>query len=151
MPDAAPDQQLVDKARQLAATLASELEPGGPHVAVADPVLVWTLEGVPAYWVFPLADDGTTIGALRLTLGGEVISLAPRSRHGSETAAGIDQGDALSRAQGAVAGSPGTRLSPPRLVMDGYPGREAWLVEVQERDQVVRRLLISSGGVQELR
>jgi hypothetical protein len=151
MPDGVPDQHLLDKARHLAMTLAGDLEPAPGSAAPGKPLLVWTLDGRPAYWLFPLLDGETTIGALRLTLAGEMISLARRTPHGSATATGIDDGAALSRAKDAVAHRPGTQLSPPRLVMTDYPGREAWLVEVLEPDQDVRRLLISSGGVEELR
>lgn len=150
MPEGIPDQHLLDKARDLVAVLADDLEPGRGSVAPGDPVLVWTLDGVPAYWVFPLLEGGTAAGTLRLTPAGEVISLARPSRQGSVTGAGIDDRVASSRAKDEVAHRPGTLLSPPRLVMDGYPGREAWLVEVREPGQDIRRLLISSGGVQEL-
>jgi hypothetical protein len=151
MPDGVPDQHLVDKARQLATTLAGDFEPALRSVTLGNPLPVWTLDGRPAYWLFPLLDGDTALGALRLTLAGEMISLARPARHGSATAAGIDDRAALSRAKDTVARRPGTRLSAPRLVMNGYPGHEAWLVEVREPNQDVRRLLISSGDVEELR
>jgi hypothetical protein len=144
MPDEIPNRHVQARARQYLAALAKDLEPDWGDVAPGNPVLVQTLEALPAYWVVPLLDGDATVGILRLTLDGELISLGPSPKQELMMPTGFDSEKALQRAKATIADRTGAYLSPPRLVTYGYRGREAWLIEVHEHGQALRRLLIWS-------
>jgi hypothetical protein len=133
MPDKSPTRHVQARARQYLAALVKDLEPDWGDVTPGKPVLVQTLEALPAYWMVPVLDSDVTVGILRLTLDGELISLGPSPTQGPMMPTGLDSEKALQRAKATVASRTGAQLSTPRLVTYGYRGREAWLVEVRER------------------
>ena len=109
-----------------------------------EPRLVHDLQGQLAYWLVPVRQGETTVGAVRVLPDGQAAaSIAYRT--GSDVTA-LDTAEALQQAGSAIAAHLGERAGSVLLVHDGPPGREAWRVEVLRDDRVVRWVFVTPGG-----
>lgn len=109
-----------------------------------EPQMVHDLSGHPAYWLVPVQQQKTVVGAVRVLADGRpAASLAYR---GASDLLTMDRAEILKRARGVINESKGERVGELILVHDGPPGREAWRVEVIFADEIVKWIFVASGG-----
>ena len=112
---------------------------------VGEPQLVHDELGQPAYWLVPIENQGTAVGAVRILgsgraaamiayrAGSNVLELTPTRVRELAAAALVD--DQLEQ------------IGEVLLVHDGPPGREAWRVEVLVAGKLQRWIFVTPGGI----
>jgi hypothetical protein len=117
---------------------------------VGEPIVVRTVSGRPSYWLVPMELAGRAIGFVRVSVEGRALAAGAlyrdpaRPELAPSVVTGITATEARSRVaeaigQGALAGDP-------VYVHDGPPGREAWMVPVQQPDGVSKVLFVTAAG-----
>ena len=113
--------------------------------APGEPRMVHDPRGQPAYWLVPVQNQGSNVGAVRVLASGQAAaSIAYRA--GSDLLA-LSPNQILEQAGSALAEHRGERAGAVLLVHDGPPGREAWRVEVLRDDRVLRWIFVTPGGI----
>jgi hypothetical protein len=125
------------------------------ELELASPRLVSDLSGDPSYWVVPLHCGHHPVGFVRVMPDGEVAAIGFTCRQPENPEACPVPTFALTPSaieEKFLADSrlhPGENRSEPRLVHDGPPGREAWLIETR-RDGLPRRwIFVGQAGIYE--
>lgn len=122
------------------------------QASLGEAICVHTVAGQPSYWLLPVQLDGRVIGLVRVSGAGLVFSLATMYRSPTDvstcptTPLGCSQDEARRAAAEYVDIRRGETAAAPRLVHDGPPGREAWLVEIRGR-RSARHVYVTAGGV----
>ena len=111
------------------------------NATVGEPQLVHDELGQPAYWLVPIENQGTTIGAVRILGSGRAAALIAY-RAGSNVLE-LTPARALELAAAVVANE---QLGEVLLVHDGPPGREVWRVEVTVDGKLQRWIFVTPGG-----
>jgi hypothetical protein len=126
---------------------AVSFEPGLSGATAGTPLLVEKIQGGPYYWMVPAERGSQLVGAVRVSLAGELLSVGrlDKARWG-DVVTGITAAEAATIAAPLIDGASGETAAEPRFVADGPPGREVWLVEVFAPDERVRQLFITRGG-----
>jgi len=102
------------------------------------------VSGTPSYHLVPLALADGGHGFVRV---GPDANVQAAGRYGGNAPATMDRDHVVAMATAAL--RVGERAEDPRLVHDGPPGREAWLVVVTVSGAPSRWLFVSPGGVHE--
>lgn len=134
------------------ASAVREIESGPQHddehfsawrgATVGEPQMVHDELGQPAYWLVPIENQGTTVGAVRILGSGRAAAMTAY-RAGSNVL-DLNPARVLELAAPAIADEqPGEVL----LVHDGPPGREAWRVEVLVAGKLQRWIFVTPGGI----
>jgi hypothetical protein len=139
----------ADEARQAAVgevATATRTPASGELVGavVGAPVLVHSVAGQPSYQLVPLRLAGGARGFVRVGPGGRVQAVG---RYGGPAPVTMDPADVATRVASVLRGD--EEAGAPRLVHDGPPGREAWLVVVSVGGAPSRWLFVGPGGVHE--
>lgn len=139
------------------ASAARELESGPqtddehfsawPGATVGEPQMVHDLSGQEAYWLVPIEQQGTSVGAVRVLDSGRVAALIAY-RAGSNLLE-LTHSRVLELAASAVTDNQLEQLGEVLLVHDGPPGREAWRVEVLAGGNLQRWIFVTPGGTYE--
>jgi len=111
------------------------------NATVGEPQLVHDELGQPAYWLVPIENHGTTVGAVRILGSGRAAALIAY-RAGSNVLE-LTQARILELAASVVTDQ---QLGEVLLVHDGPPGREAWRVEVLVDGKLQRWIFVTPGG-----
>jgi hypothetical protein len=119
---------------------------GWRGATVGEPQLVHDELGQPAYWLAPIENQGTTVGAVRILGSGRAAAFIAY-RAGSNVLE-LTPARALELAASLVKGD---QLGEVLLVHDGPPGREAWRVEVLVGGKLQRWIFVTPGGVYQRR
>ena len=139
-------------AEQRAAAIAARdpLFTAWAQATIGNPCLVRTVEGQPSYWSVPVESENRTIGFVRVTQDGKAVAAGALYRDPGKletaprTVTGITPEEAL-QLVGDIVGSTDV-VGRPTYVHDGPPGREAWMIPVQEPDGTRRILFVTSSG-----
>ena len=114
--------------------------------SVGEPQLVHDELGQPAYWLVPIENQGTGVGAVRILGSGRAAAMIAY-RAGSNVLE-LNHARVLELAASAVADE---QLGEVLLVHDGPPGREAWRVEVLAGGKLQRWIFVTPGGIYQRR
>jgi hypothetical protein len=148
---AADSSSVRPRAQEILDAAAASFEPGLAGARTDEPVLVRTPAGEPAYWLVPAVRGGDLVGAVRISLEGDLITVGrlEPARSGL-VVTGITAAEAANAARATMGESASGVAAPPVFVADGPPGREGWLVEIRGPGDARRRLVIGRGGTYEL-
>lgn len=112
---------------------------------VGEPQVVHDELGQPAYWLVPIENQGTAVGAIRILGSGRAAALIAY-RAGSNVLE-LTPARVLELAASAAADDRSEQLGEVLLVHDGPPGREAWRVEVLVAGKLQRWIFVTPGGI----
>lgn len=118
------------------------------EVTTGAPLPVHTPGGAHAYWLVPLTSRGRAIGFVRVDAAARVAAIGITCRTPDRIDACPAHVTGLSAEEAAARAGlrPGETASPARLVHDGPPGREAWLVETWRGGAPARWVFVTAGG-----
>jgi hypothetical protein len=126
-----------------------------PSLAAAGPKRVEDVTGAPSYWIVGLVSRDRVVGFVRVTPDGGIAAIGvtcdtPQRPEACPTptfALSRAELEGIARASGSL--TDGFQASPPRLVHDGPPGRDVWLIETRRNGVPDRWIFIGAGGVYE--
>lgn len=116
---------------------------------VGEPQLVHDELGQPAYWLVPIENQGTVVGAVRILGSGRAAAMIAY-RAGSNVLE-LTPARVRELATSALANDQSEQLGEVLLVHDGPPGREAWRVEVLVAGKLQRWIFVTPGGIYQRR
>ena len=111
---------------------------------VGEPQLVHDELGQPAYWLVPVENQGTAVGAVRILGSGRAAAMIAY-RAGSNVLE-LTPTRVMELATSALADDQSEQLGEVLLIHDGPPGREAWRVEVLAAGKLQRWIFVTPGG-----
>jgi hypothetical protein len=115
---------------------------GWRGATVGEPQLVHDELRQPAYWLVPIENQGTTVGAVRILSSGRAAAMIAY-RAGSNVLE-LTPARVLELAASVITDE---QLGEVLLVHDGPPGREAWRVVVLVDGKLQRWIFVTPGGV----
>lgn len=122
-----------------------DLFTSGTNVVPGKPVRVVSREGMPVYWIVPLAAENEIVGMATVSVSGTITSVSAfQNEAGNNEYAGFFHTPPLHMLDDISRSFNGATLSKPVMSYDRTPERWGWMVEVRTEPPV--RVFIVPGG-----
>ncbi|MDK3071989.1 hypothetical protein QO034_02595 [Sedimentitalea sp. JM2-8] len=126
-----------------------------PLLSAAAPKLVQDVTGAPSYWIVGLVSGDRFVGFVRVMPDGGIAAIGvtcdrpqrPETCPTPTFALSRAELENFARASGSLTDD--DQASAPRLVHDGPPGRDMWLIETRKDGSPDRWIFVGAGGVYE--